>query len=263
MNYDRLVEKAASLRQTLAGYQTGMFVRRDSYIATLEAQYRGRINTLLAHLEIAGKYILQAKEISVREESMVKEKQSVLWVKNKEIHDVNVERFQNKQVGLKNLFFLKQLVLQGSDRHAVHRRFFMAEKMELFQVFSGFKSKANDVADRLTLLKDEGKPLVAEERVLQEKKEMLLKKDQERKAYKSYLVDQIAMRKKRRVENCVKLETQKEKIVELKKESFQLQEHIDSPNKPRAPRRSLGGGWPVPSHSDHLTGSGRLAFWPK
>eukprot|EP00794_Sanderia_malayensis_P005953 gene5953-6644_t len=227
MNYDRLAEKAASLRQTLADYETWK-----------SAQYRGRINGILAHLEVSRKYILQAKEKVVREELMVKEKQGVLWTKGKQIYDINVERFLNRQVGLKNLLFLKQMVLQGSKRYAVHRRFFMPEKMELFQVFSGLKSKANDLADMLTLLKDKGKPLVAEERVLQEKKEMLLKKDQERKAYKSDQVDQIALRKKRRVENCVKLETPKEKIVELEKESFELQEHIDSLRVPKSPRQS-------------------------
>eukprot|EP00794_Sanderia_malayensis_P005952 gene5952-6643_t len=202
------------------------------------AQYRGRINGILAHLDIARKYILQAKEKAVREELMLKEKkQGVLWTKGKQIYDINVERFLSRQVGLKNLLFLKQMVLPGSQRYALHRRFFMEENMELFQVFSGLKSKANDLADMLTLLKDEGKPLVAEEKVLQENEKILLKKDQERKAYKSDQVDQIALRKKRRVENCVKLETPKEKIVELEKESFDLQ-HIDSLRVPKSPRQS-------------------------
>eukprot|EP00794_Sanderia_malayensis_P015299 gene15299-16876_t len=237
INYDRLVEKAASLRQTLANYEAKKSVRRESYTATLEAKYRGQINTILAHLEIARKYILQTKEKVVAEESTLKEKQQVLLEKNKEICDINTERFQNNQVGLKNQIFLKQLLLQGSQRYTVQRKLFMAKKMELMEEFLRLKSKANALGDKLQMLKDDRLRVIVQEKTLREDKEMLFKEDLERRKYKKHLVDQIAEYKKKRADNCVKLQHQKEKIFELEKENFERQEQIHALRAPRPPRQ--------------------------
>eukprot|EP00794_Sanderia_malayensis_P015442 gene15442-17020_t len=237
VNYDRLVEKAASLRQTLADYQTGKSVRRQSYTATLEAKYRGQINTILARLEIARKYILQTKEKVVAEESTLKEKQRALWEKNKEICDINTERFQNNQVGLKNQIFLKQLLLQGSQRYTVQRKLFMAKKMELFEEFLGRKSKANALGEKLQMLKDGRLRVIVQEKALREEKDKLFKEDQERRKYKNHLVDEIEKCKKRKADNCIKLQHQKEMIFELQKENFERQEQINSLRLSRSPRQ--------------------------
>eukprot|EP00794_Sanderia_malayensis_P009798 gene9798-10802_t len=110
---------------------------------------------------------------------IIKVKQGVLWTKNNAIHDIYVEKFQNKQVGSKNLLFLKQLVLQGSQRYAVLRKIFIAEKIELFDVYSGLESKANALADKWKVLKDDGQRLIVEEKALQDDQEQLSKEEQE------------------------------------------------------------------------------------
>eukprot|EP00794_Sanderia_malayensis_P008839 gene8839-9786_t len=240
INYDKRAEEAASLREILAKYEAEKSVRRESYTATLEAQYRGQIDTISAHLQIARKYILQAKEKVVREESIVKMKQEVLSSKNKEINDINLERYLNKQVVSKNLLFLKQLVLQGSQRYAVVRKHFMEEKIQLFDVYSGLKSKADALAEDLNILKDGGQHLIVHEKALQDDQERLSKEEQDSKIYMNHLVDEIARYKKRILENRVKLQHQKAKIFQLEKENFEEQEKIDLLKVPKSPRqRSL------------------------
>eukprot|EP00794_Sanderia_malayensis_P000238 gene238-855_t len=237
INYDRLVAKAASLREILANYEKENSVRRESYTATLEAQYRGKIDTILAHLQIARNYILQAKEKVVREETAVKINQEVLSSKNKEINDINLDRYQNKQIGSRNQLFLKQLVLQGSQRYAVVKKHFMEEKIELFDAYSVLKFKADALSDGLNILKDSGQHLIVHKKALQDNQEKLSKEEQHRKKYINDLVHEIAKHKKRRLENQVKLQHQKAKIFQLEKENFEEKEKIDSLKVLKSPRQ--------------------------
>eukprot|EP00794_Sanderia_malayensis_P015423 gene15423-16996_t len=95
------------------------------------------------------------------------------------------------------------------------------KKMELFEEFLGRKSKANAFGDKLQMLKDDGLRVIVQEKALREEKDKLFKEDLERRKYKNHLVDEIEKCKKRKADNCIKLQHQKEKIFELQKENFE------------------------------------------